>query len=48
MSMQDELFPVEAEIYSEIDKTWRMGLDFIGQLKSDSVRSHFKVAELGS
>lgn len=48
MSLQDELFPVEAEVYSETDKSWRMGLDFYGQMKSESIRSHFKVAELGS
>lgn len=48
MSMQNEVFSTDAKVTSEIDKTDRYGMDFIGQLKQASPRNDFRVAELGA
>lgn len=47
-SQQEDLFESAEKVFSETDKSWRMGVDFYGQLVSKSIRPHFNVQELGS
>lgn len=48
ISNQSALFPPMEKFYSEVDKSWRLGCDFYGQMVCEGIRNQFKVAELGS